>query len=537
MVFFDNLTKGIRPYLIIIGIILGMSLFPALNLQPLDRDEARYMQATTQMLETKDFINIRFQDEARNKKPVGIHWMQSISAGLTKDFDTRTPFGFRIISMLGAMLAAISTFLLGSKLFDKRIGFLAAIFLSISVLLSTEAHIAKTDAMLAGFIALSVYGLAKIRFENKTNLIFWFGLSMSILIKGPVGPMVIGLMIALLAILERDIKWAKPILNLKGFALLLLITLPWFIMIGIKTNGQFYIDAIGKDLGEKISGKHENKSQPPGVYILLSPIILWPSCLFLLAGIRAAIKDFADSRIKFLVAIIIPAWLVFEAMPAKLVHYTLPVHFAICILMAYGLMRGHFIKWAKWIGIGLFIIASLAISAIPLIIDEEKLFLNIEILIFLVVFLSSIIALIMVLKNNKFSVLALIASAVLFANLTNAYFLPNFAPLNLSVQISNELIDLKLHPRINNTPVLVGSGYQEPSLIFLTRTDSRLDSAINAVKYAKPNSPVVIEEKEIEKFKSGLKNLEFQDLRQIKGLNYSKGDDVIIHIGILKPKT
>ena len=39
--------------------------------------ESRYAQATKQMLETDDYIAIRFQTEARNKKPVGIYWMQA----------------------------------------------------------------------------------------------------------------------------------------------------------------------------------------------------------------------------------------------------------------------------------------------------------------------------------------------------------------------------------------------------------------------------------------------------------------------------
>ena len=43
----------------------------------IDRDEARFAQATRQMLETGDFLRIRFQDEARNKKPAGIYWLQA----------------------------------------------------------------------------------------------------------------------------------------------------------------------------------------------------------------------------------------------------------------------------------------------------------------------------------------------------------------------------------------------------------------------------------------------------------------------------
>ncbi len=42
------------------------------TIPPIDRDEARFAQATKQMVETGDFVDIRFQDEVRYKKPVGI---------------------------------------------------------------------------------------------------------------------------------------------------------------------------------------------------------------------------------------------------------------------------------------------------------------------------------------------------------------------------------------------------------------------------------------------------------------------------------
>ena len=64
-------------------LLLSLALFlPGIaSLPVVDRDEARYVQATRQMLETGDLVQIRFQDEARNKKPVGIYWLQ---AGLAR---------------------------------------------------------------------------------------------------------------------------------------------------------------------------------------------------------------------------------------------------------------------------------------------------------------------------------------------------------------------------------------------------------------------------------------------------------------------
>ncbi len=47
------------------------------TIPPIDRDEARFAQATKQMIETGDYVDIRFQDEVRYKKPVGIYWLQA----------------------------------------------------------------------------------------------------------------------------------------------------------------------------------------------------------------------------------------------------------------------------------------------------------------------------------------------------------------------------------------------------------------------------------------------------------------------------
>jgi len=75
-------------------------------LPPLDRDESRFVQATTQMFEQGDFINISFQDQPRHKKPIGIHWMQAASVQIASDPAAREVWAYRIPSLLGAMLAA-----------------------------------------------------------------------------------------------------------------------------------------------------------------------------------------------------------------------------------------------------------------------------------------------------------------------------------------------------------------------------------------------------------------------------------------------
>ena len=58
------------------------------TMPPTDRDEASFAQATKQMIETGDYLDIRLQDKPRYQKPIGIYWLQ---AAAVKLFDPRIP--------------------------------------------------------------------------------------------------------------------------------------------------------------------------------------------------------------------------------------------------------------------------------------------------------------------------------------------------------------------------------------------------------------------------------------------------------------
>ena len=51
------------------------------------------------MIETNDYINIKFLDEIRAKKPIGIYWAQSIFANI---FGEDKISSYRYVSTLGA---------------------------------------------------------------------------------------------------------------------------------------------------------------------------------------------------------------------------------------------------------------------------------------------------------------------------------------------------------------------------------------------------------------------------------------------------
>lgn len=202
--------RGWRTALIAAAVAAVAGLLGVFTLPVLDRDEARYAQATAQMLQTGDFVRITFLDEDRNKKPVGIHWLQSAAVAATTGEAARAIWAYRLPSVLGAMLAALAAALIAGRLLGGRAGLYAGALLGASVLMGAEAGIAKTDAMLAGATGLALYGLLRLclaspddrRTRRTWALAVWALLGLGVLIKGPVAPFVLGVSAGALVMLD-----------------------------------------------------------------------------------------------------------------------------------------------------------------------------------------------------------------------------------------------------------------------------------------------------------------------------------------------
>ena len=269
----DRLAQGWRAYVLIAIVSLAASLPGVFAVPPLDRDESRFAQASLQMLETGDYVRIAVQDEPRNKKPVGIYWLQAASVSLFSSAEAHAIWAYRLPSILGALIAALATLWGGTALVGRRAAFAGAALLACSLLLSTEAMIAKTDAMLCGLTTLAMAALAHLYvrrdasagFARAMTLIFWCALAGGVLIKGPVTPLVAGLSLAALAIWRRDAGWMRVLLWWPALLAAALIVLPWGIAIALATHGQFFADAVGGDLGRKLGGGDEGHAGSAGL--------------------------------------------------------------------------------------------------------------------------------------------------------------------------------------------------------------------------------------------------------------------------------
>ena len=184
----------LRPYLLLVLLSAALFVPGQAGLPPFDRDESRYLQATAQMFETGNFVDIRFQDQPRYLQPAGIYWLQAASVALFSEPGEREVWAHRIPSLLGATAAVLLTAWIGNLLFGAPAGFVAAVLLAASVLLGVEARMAKIDAVLLAAILTAQAALAQIYLASAAGrdapprwaALLWLALGAGLMLKGPI---------------------------------------------------------------------------------------------------------------------------------------------------------------------------------------------------------------------------------------------------------------------------------------------------------------------------------------------------------------
>jgi 4-amino-4-deoxy-L-arabinose transferase-like glycosyltransferase len=322
-----------------------LAFLPALaTLSVTDRDEARFVQASRQMVESGDYVDIRFQDEPRHKKPVGIYWLQSAAVLASGDGPEAPLWVYRLPSLAGAVLSVLLVAVVGTPLFGRQVALLAAAVFAGGLVIGGEARIAKTDAVLLATILAAQAVLARLYLQRTAGrggaFVFWLAIAAGVLMKGPIGPMVPALTILALIAVERRTDWLRPLWTPVPILLALALALPWFVAITLRSEGAFWLGSVGADLLPKIASGQEGKGAPPGSYLALMWLTFWPATPLLVLALPTIWRARRDPATRFCLAWVLPVWLVYEAIPTKLVHYTLPVFPALALLAVAHLPKG-----------------------------------------------------------------------------------------------------------------------------------------------------------------------------------------------------
>ncbi len=499
------------------------------------------MQATSQMLETHDFIDVRFQDRPRYLQPAGIYWLEALSVAAFSDPAAREPWAYRIPSLLGAIAAVLLTGWIGSTLFGASAGMVAAALLATSLLMGAEARMAKIDATLLATILVAQASLLRIYLDASAGVVtrrrwaalHWIALGAGLMLKGPLILLVSWGTILGLVISERRTAWLRGLHAKWGIPLMLAIVLPWCVAIGVASGGDFFAKSVGDNFLGKVAQGQQAHGFPPGYYLGVFAASFWPGSLFAVLALPFVWARRRRPEVRFLLVWIIPTWLLFESVATKLPHYVLPTYPAIACLTAAAVLApgawrfGRTWRWigriygVAWllIGVALGVAGPVLLWVLQGEIDALPILAGLAGIALIV--LSAWAA--WSLRPRPALALAGGSALVLFAS-AYALVLPELTTIWLSPRIAAAVAAVRPCPN----SVLASASYSEPSLVFTVGRETRLVNAAAAADHLAAHQScglALIGTREAAAFQARLEILGIapRALAEIKGLDYSTG--------------
>ncbi|MHC4178101.1 MAG: ArnT family glycosyltransferase [Planctomycetota bacterium] len=351
-----------------------------------DEDEPLYACCAREMLQRGDWVVPTFNGEMFPEKPPLMFWLMMGSFRL---FGV-TEFAARFPSAVFGIGTGLLTYHLGRLLFRAEVGLWAGLIVVTSIIFTVSARAATVDSALVFFTTAAVLclvagGLARqctvgsrqslstlhSPLSTRHVVVFYACLGLAVLTKGPVGLLLPVAMIGLfLLIVNRarqadghgpdapDTSWARKLSGpirifdprsvlqvawqmrpLTAIAVVSAIALPWYVLVGLRTDGAF----LAKFLGEQNFGRAwkplQGHSGPFYYYLLWIAIGFFPWSIFLAPTLIEAVRRIRQRHITRTASTFVLCWLavfvVFWSIPStKLPHYVLTAYPALALLTA-----------------------------------------------------------------------------------------------------------------------------------------------------------------------------------------------------------
>lgn len=251
-----------------------------------DRDEPRNAGCAVEMMQRGDLIVPMFNDELRHQKPVLLYWL-TISAYQVFGVNE---FAARFWSAILAIGSVLATYAIGRRLFSSMAGLYGGITLATSMMFVVAGRAATPDSLLIFCSTMAmlfyVFGTFAPRIAEDTPPVLrkagvWFPdgyryvvgmyamMGLAVLAKGPVGFVlpcaIIGMFLLLMRLPATDAetwnrqgwltRWTIAIVRpfaprhflatlwtmrpLSLAAIVLLVAAPWYVAVGVQTNGDW----------------------------------------------------------------------------------------------------------------------------------------------------------------------------------------------------------------------------------------------------------------------------------------------------------
>lgn len=340
-----------------------LSFFLCLGAFPLfDVDEGAFSEATREMFERGDFLSTYLNGEHRFDKPILIYWLQALGFLLFG----ASEWAFRLPSAVAAVCWSYATWQFVRERFGSDTALAALTVAATALGPFAIGRAATADALLNLLLALALFDawrhLESGRRAPLLRSYVWIGLG--VLTKGPIALIVPGAVTFLYCASRLEWqRWLKSVFDPLGWAILAVLTVPWYAT-ALAIHGQAFIDGfILKHNVERFTGTLEGHAGSLFYYVFAVPLLMLPWTGPLLASLRKIRSDTGTGVRRFLWIWALFVIGFFSVSGTKLPHYVLYGSTPLFVLIAChrDLLRG---RWAHLAAPTLLLAA---LAALPLV--------------------------------------------------------------------------------------------------------------------------------------------------------------------------
>ena len=294
-----------------------------------DPTENCYALTAKEMLEAGDYFSPRIYGNFWYDKPIFFYWEILLAY---KIFGVNE-FALRFFPAVFASLGVFLTYFFATKMFDRKIGFTAAVILATAPGYWYMAHAIITDMTLFCAISTALTAFYFSYTEDKPRLLYvaFAAAGVGVLTKGPIGFLLPGLIIFLFLVSQRNLKYLIRCEMFKGAILMAAIISTWYLPMYLIHGKQFLTDFLGVHnfLRATVSEHPQYDVWYYYTIVFFAGFFVWTTPLF-------TIRKFPklDTQRRFLIIWAVTVFVVFQSFATKYPTYTLPYMMPVAILFA-----------------------------------------------------------------------------------------------------------------------------------------------------------------------------------------------------------
>ena len=296
-------------------------------------DEAIYAQVSKEMVRSGDWLTPRWEYQPWFEKPPLFLWITALLYRLfgVSEFWARAPSALSGVALVGL------AYLIGSRTFGRRAGFLAAVILLTAYHFLSFSRFGTTDVMLTLFTYLALYAyLRRNDGDQKWWYLVWSSCAAALMTKGA-GGLIAPATVVLALVFGQRLGGAVGSKHFwQGALLAFLLAAPWHVLMYVWYGRAFTDEYIGYHVIARATRTLEGHASGYFYYVgkLLDGFLPW--CLLVPFAVVSFVRRRHEDRSRSLVLLLLCALVLglYTVIPTRRPWYVVPLYPALAILVA-----------------------------------------------------------------------------------------------------------------------------------------------------------------------------------------------------------